>query len=64
MTKILKISAEDMVIDKYYSEVYSKYLNDKCLINIANRPLQIMIEKQSNKKDKNVLEIGGGRQAI
>jgi len=60
MTKISKISAEDMIIDKFYSEVYNKYLNDKCLINIANRPLQTMIEKQSNKKDKNVLEIGGG----
>ena len=58
--KISKISAEDMVIDHFYSEVYNKYLNDKSLITIANRPLQIMIEKQSNKKDKNVLEIGGG----
>ena len=47
------------IIDKYYSEIYDKYLNDACLIRVANRTLEKKIEHNSSKQDNYVLEIGG-----
>jgi demethylmenaquinone methyltransferase/2-methoxy-6-polyprenyl-1,4-benzoquinol methylase len=54
-----KISKKS-IIDKYYSEVYDKYLNDECLIRVANTTLEKKIEHNSSKQDNYVLEIGGG----
>ena len=54
-----KISRKS-IIDKYYSEVYDKYLNDECLIRVANTTLEKKIEHNSSKQDNYVLEIGGG----
>lgn len=54
-----KISRKN-IIDKYYSEVYDKYLNKDCLIRVANSTLEKKIEHNSNEQDNYVLEIGGG----
>jgi len=48
------------IIKKYYSANYDNYLNDDGLIRIANRTLERKIERNSNKQDNYVLEIGGG----
>ena len=53
-----KISRKS-ILDKYYSEVYDRYLNDECLIRVANTTLEKKIEHKSNKLDNYVLEIGG-----
>jgi hypothetical protein len=60
MKKDLKKISRKSIIDKYYSEIYDKYLNDDGLIRIANRTLERKIEHNSNKQDNYVLEIGGG----
>lgn len=48
------------IIEQFYSEVYDKYLNDDCLIRVANRTLEKRIEYNSSPQDNYVLEIGGG----
>jgi len=60
MKKDLKKISRKSIIDKFYSEIYDKYLNDDGLIRIANRTLERKIEHNSNKQDNYVLEIGGG----
>ena len=54
-----KIS-KNSIVNEFYSKVYAKYLNDDCLIRVANRTLEKKIEYNSNKLDNYVLEIGGG----
>jgi demethylmenaquinone methyltransferase/2-methoxy-6-polyprenyl-1,4-benzoquinol methylase len=60
MKKDLNKISRKSIIDKFYSEIYDKYLNDDGLIRIANRTLERKIEHNSNKQDNYVLEIGGG----
>jgi ubiquinone/menaquinone biosynthesis C-methylase UbiE len=60
MKKNLNKISRKSIIDKFYSEIYDKYLNDDGLIRIANRTLERKIEHNSNKMDNYVLEIGGG----
>ena len=59
MKKNLNKISSNSIVDKFYSEVYDKYLNDKGLIRLANRPLEKKIEHNSNKQHNYVLEIGG-----
>ena len=60
MKRDFKAISRENIIDNFYTEVYDKYLNDDCLIRIANKTLEKRIEHNSNKQDNYVLEIGGG----
>ena len=60
MKKNSSSTARKIIIDKYYSEVYSEYCSRDSLISLANEFLEKKIERNSDKRDDHVLEIGGG----
>ena len=59
MKKNLNRVSRENIINEYYSDIYNKYLTDDCFIRIANKKLEKKLERNSNKSDNYVLEIGG-----